>query len=139
MMSSVNTPNFTPGGGVFSMPAKSSEKSVGLRTEPCGTPCPSTTGSEKAVLVNAMGLKSLGVKVFFPAFFIRIIVDLFQSAGRHPVFQDRLAKSIRHCLPSWKRFSSIWPKMPSGPGDLVRSNSAIASRSSVDVKAMDSS
>ncbi|GFY49661.1 hypothetical protein TNIN_246751 [Trichonephila inaurata madagascariensis] len=50
MMSSANMPNFTPGGGVFSMPAKNSEKSVELRTEPCGTLCPSTTGSENILL-----------------------------------------------------------------------------------------
>ncbi|GFY21684.1 hypothetical protein TNCV_1168281 [Trichonephila clavipes] len=50
MMSSANMPNFTPGGGVFSMTAKNSEKSVGLRTEHCGTPCPSTTGSVKVLL-----------------------------------------------------------------------------------------
>ncbi|GFU95146.1 hypothetical protein TNCV_4139301 [Trichonephila clavipes] len=50
IMSSANMPNFTPGAGVFSMPAKNSEKSVRLTTKPCGTPRRSTTVSEKALL-----------------------------------------------------------------------------------------
>ncbi|GFX63652.1 hypothetical protein TNCV_2824381 [Trichonephila clavipes] len=48
MMASANMPNFPPVGGVFSMPAKNSEKRVGQRTGPFGTPCPITTGSEKS-------------------------------------------------------------------------------------------
>ncbi|GFX70214.1 hypothetical protein TNCV_4616521 [Trichonephila clavipes] len=83
-MMSANMPNFTPGGGVFSMPAKNSEKSVG------------------------------------------------QNPVERPVLAQLYSKS-------WPRFLSIWPKMPSGSGDLVRSNIAIASRSSVNVKALDSS
>ncbi|GFW35532.1 hypothetical protein TNCV_3071601 [Trichonephila clavipes] len=50
MMSSVKRPNITPEEGVFSIPAKNSEKSVGLRKEPSGTPCPSTPGSENVLL-----------------------------------------------------------------------------------------
>ncbi|GFX93619.1 hypothetical protein TNCV_1587961 [Trichonephila clavipes] len=50
MMSSANRLNFTPGGGVYSISAKNSEKSVGLRTEPCGTSYPCTIGSENVLL-----------------------------------------------------------------------------------------
>ncbi|GFW33525.1 hypothetical protein TNCV_2210601 [Trichonephila clavipes] len=40
------------------------------------------------VLVREMGLKSLGDQLFLPAFLIGIMIALFHSAGRRPIFQD---------------------------------------------------